>query len=123
MCITSRVGPSYAFDLRSFLSFPTDSSQELDDTSFWTLQSPDWKTNAAKVTLKRAGYYTIPQLDKLEDYVCGETCVVPNFTVGRENYGNVYFSGSFDIYGLNLDEIGALRNINCVPFLLCHNVF
>ncbi|XP_076223449.1 nuclear pore complex protein Nup98-96 isoform X2 [Nomia melanderi] len=88
----------------------TDSSQELDDTSFWTLQSPDWKTNAAKVTLKRAGYYTIPPLDKLEDYVCGETCVVPNFTVGRENYGNVYFSDSFDIYGLNLDEIVHFRH-------------
>lgn len=62
--------------------------------------------NAAKVTLKRAGYYTIPALDKLDDYVCGETCVVPYFTVGREGYGNVYFPDVFDIFGLNLDEIG-----------------
>ncbi|XP_076167828.1 nuclear pore complex protein Nup98-96 isoform X2 [Ptiloglossa arizonensis] len=88
----------------------TDSSQELDDSSFWSLQNSNWKMNAAKVTLKRAGYYTIPPLDKLEDYVCGETCVVPNFTVGREGYGNVYFPDSFDIYGLNLDEIVHFRH-------------
>ncbi|XP_033343033.1 nuclear pore complex protein Nup98-96 isoform X1 [Megalopta genalis] len=84
----------------------TDSSQELNDSSFWALQTP----NAAKVILKRAGYYTIPPLDKLEDYVRGETCVVPNFTVGREGYGNVYFPDSFDIYGLNLDEIVHFRH-------------
>ncbi|KZC05431.1 Nuclear pore complex protein Nup98-Nup96 [Dufourea novaeangliae] len=86
------------------------SSQELDDTSFWALQSSNWKSNAAKVTLKRVGYYTIPSLDNIEDYVCGETCVVPNFTVGREGYGNVYFPDSFDIYGLNLDEIVHFRH-------------
>jgi len=55
------------------------------------------------------GYYTIPSLDKLGDFVCDETCIVPNFTVGREGYGNVYFPDSFDIYGLNLDEIGKLH--------------
>jgi len=64
--------------------------------------------NMAKVTLRRAGYYTIPSLDKLDDFVCGETCIVPNFTIGREGYGNVYFPDSFDVYGLNLDEIGNL---------------
>ncbi|XP_076648860.1 nuclear pore complex protein Nup98-96 isoform X2 [Halictus rubicundus] len=88
----------------------TDSSQELDDSSFWTLQAPNWKMNAAKVILKRAGYYTIPPLDKLEDYVRGETCIVPDFMVGRNGYGNVYFPDSFDIYGLNLDEIVHFRH-------------
>lgn len=71
----------------------------------------NWSTNLAKVTLQRVGYYTIPTLDKLDDYVCGETCVVPNFTVGREGYGNVFFPESFDIYGLNLDEIGKVINM------------
>ncbi|CAK9815503.1 Nuclear pore complex protein Nup98-Nup96 [Anthophora plagiata] len=88
----------------------SDSSQELEENSLSTLQNSNWQANAAKVTLKRAGYYTIPRLDKLDDYVWGETCVVPNFTVGREGYGNVYFPESFDIYGLNLDEIVHFRH-------------
>nr|XP_050853045.1 nuclear pore complex protein Nup98-Nup96 isoform X2 [Vespula vulgaris] len=87
----------------------TDTSQELDTNSMSTSQN-NWSTNLAKVTLQRVGYYTIPTLDKLDDYVCGETCVVPNFTVGREGYGNVFFPESFDIYGLNLDEIVYFRH-------------
>lgn len=72
----------------------------------------------AKVTLRRVGYYTIPSLDKLDDFVCGETCIVPNFTVGREGYGNVYFPDSFDIYGLNLDEIGnSYKYVNLIVVL------
>ena len=96
----------------------SDSSQELDESSFSTgLQtSTNWKPNAAKVTLKRAGYYTIPPLDKLDEYVCGETCIVRNFTVGREDYGNVYFPESFDIYGLNLDEIVHFRHKEVVIY-------
>ncbi|KAK1124571.1 hypothetical protein K0M31_005949 [Melipona bicolor] len=94
----------------------SDSSQELDESSFSTLQTSNWKPNAAKVTLKRAGYYTIPPLDKLDEYVCGETCIVRNFTVGREDYGNVYFPESFDIYGLNLDEIVHFRHKEVVIY-------
>ncbi|KAK2583571.1 hypothetical protein KPH14_009516 [Odynerus spinipes] len=86
----------------------TDSSQEFDASIMSTSQN-NWGTNAAKVTLRRVGYYTIPALDELDDYVCGETCIVPNFTVGRKGYGNVYFPDSFDIYGLNLDEIVYFR--------------
>lgn len=82
-----------------------DSSQDAEESSFSMLQS-NWTMNKAKVTLRRTGYYTIPAVDKLDDYVRGETCVVPHFTVGREGYGNVYFPDSFDVYGLNLDEIG-----------------
>ncbi|KOX79242.1 Nuclear pore complex protein Nup98-Nup96 [Melipona quadrifasciata] len=94
----------------------SDSSQELDESSFSPLQTSNWKPNAAKVTLKRAGYYTIPPLDKLDEYVCGETCIVRNFTVGREDYGNVYFPESFDIYGLNLDEIVHFRHKEVVIY-------
>lgn len=85
-----------------------DSSQETNENSF-LLQS-NWNLNMDKVTLRRAGYYTIPSLDKLDDFVCGETCIVPNFTIGREGYGNVYFPDSFDVYGLNLDEIVHFRH-------------
>ncbi|KAL0126104.1 hypothetical protein PUN28_004910 [Cardiocondyla obscurior] len=87
----------------------SESGQETDENSFSMLQS-NWNVNAAKITLQRAGYYTIPPLDKLDDFVCGESCVVPNFTIGRQDYGNVYFPDSFDIYGLNLDEIVHFRH-------------
>ncbi|XP_015602178.1 nuclear pore complex protein Nup98-Nup96 isoform X2 [Cephus cinctus] len=87
----------------------SDSSHELEDTSNLVFQS-DYKPNAAHVTLRRVGYYTIPALDRLEEYVKGETCIVPNFTVARKGYGNVYFPDSFDVYGLNLDEIVHFRH-------------
>lgn len=74
------------------------------------LSTSQYEENLAKVTLRRAGYYTIPPIDKLEDYVRGETCIVPNFTIGRKEYGNVFFPDSFDIYGLNLDEIVHFRH-------------
>ncbi|KAG8036803.1 hypothetical protein G9C98_004125 [Cotesia typhae] len=86
-----------------------DSSHGLHESSMSVLQS-DVEPNLANVTLKRVGYFTIPPLDQLDNYVRGETCIVPNFTVGRTGYGNVYFADSFDIYGLNLDEIVHFRH-------------
>lgn len=62
--------------------------------------------NSANLKLQRHGYYTIPSLESLNKYVKNKTCIVPHFTIGRKGYGNVYFADSFDIYGLNLDEIG-----------------
>lgn len=52
-------------------------------------------------------YYTIPSLNELIDYI-GEdgSCKVPNFTIGRNGYGNVYFDVEIDVAGLNLDELG-----------------
>ncbi|XP_014603478.1 PREDICTED: nuclear pore complex protein Nup98-Nup96 [Polistes canadensis] len=89
----------------------TDTSQELDANLLSSSQN-NWSNNLAQVTLQRVGYYTIPSLDKLDDYVdvCAKTCIVPNFTVVRDGYGNVYFPDSFDIYGLNLDEIVHFRH-------------
>lgn len=59
------------------------------------------------IILTRVGYYTIPSLDKLADFMTEDNqCIVPNFTIGREGYGNVYFNDSFDVANLNLDEIG-----------------
>ncbi|KAF7399620.1 hypothetical protein HZH68_008212 [Vespula germanica] len=104
--LSASLGDRSSIDL---ITQNTDTSQELDTNSMSTSQN-NWSTNLAKVTLQRVGYYTIPTLDKLDDYVCGETCVVPNFTVGREGYGNVFFPESFDIYGLNLDEIVYFRH-------------
>ncbi|XP_032457779.1 nuclear pore complex protein Nup98-Nup96 isoform X2 [Nasonia vitripennis] len=66
--------------------------------------------NCANLKLQRHGYYIIPSLESLNKYVKNKTCIVPHFTIGRKGYGNVYFADSFDIYGLNLDEIVHFRH-------------
>ena len=81
-------------------------SCELDDRSITELQPNEATSNKANIKLNRYGYYTIPTLESLDSFVKSSTCIVPNFTVGRNGYGNVYFPDSFDVYGLNLDEIG-----------------
>lgn len=59
------------------------------------------------IVLRRVGYFTIPTMDQLANLMEQEgRCVVDNFTVGRYNYGNIFFPDSFDVCGLNLDEIG-----------------
>lgn len=63
------------------------------------------------ITLTRPGYYTIPSLDKLVDYIREDgSCVVPDFTIGRKGYGNVYFKGPLDVAGLNLDDLVHFRH-------------
>lgn len=44
------------------------------------------------ILLKRSGYYTVPPLDELTDFVTEDgKCIVPNFMIGRRGYGKVYF--------------------------------
>lgn len=71
----------------------------------------DAEPHPTGIVLRRPGYYTIPSLDELNEYLDEEgTCVVPNFTIGRKGYGNVYFSESMDVAGMNLDEIVIFRH-------------
>ncbi|KAH8312552.1 hypothetical protein KR044_011366 [Drosophila immigrans] len=71
----------------------------------------DSEPHPTGIVLSRAGYYVIPALDDLKSYLSEDgSCVVPNFTVGREGYGNVYFGKELDVAGLNLDEIVHFRN-------------
>lgn len=63
------------------------------------------------ITLQRSGYYTIPPLEKLTDYLDENgKCIVPDFTIGRKGYGNVFFNGPIDVAGLNLDELVHFRH-------------
>lgn len=63
------------------------------------------------ITLHRSGYYTIPPLDKLTDYMDDNgRCIVSDFTIGRRGYGNVFFNGPIDVAGLNLDELVHFRH-------------
>lgn len=91
----------------SFLSpYGMDETQNEADLSLL-----DVEPHPTGIVLRRPGYYTIPNLDELNEYLDEEgTCVVPNFTIGRKGYGNVYFSESMDVAGMNLDEIVIFRH-------------
>lgn len=63
------------------------------------------------IKLTRPGYYTIPSLEKLVDYIREDgSCVVPDFTIGRKGYGNVYFGEPMDVAGLDLDDLVHFRH-------------
>ncbi|XP_075227929.1 nuclear pore complex protein Nup98-96 [Lycorma delicatula] len=69
------------------------------------------------IRLHRVGYYTIPNLDELSALMDSEgRCIVENFTIGRLNYGNVFYPDSFDVAGLNLDEIVHIRHKEVVVY-------
>ncbi|XP_041449100.1 nuclear pore complex protein Nup98-Nup96-like [Drosophila obscura] len=71
----------------------------------------DYAPHPTGIVLRRVGYYTIPSLDDLKSYLAEDgSCVVPNFTIGREGYGTVFFAMEMDVAGLNLDEIVYFRN-------------
>ena len=85
---------------------------ELNDLNDWKFYiglylQEDVTPHPAGIKLRRPGYFTIPSLEELADMV-GEDghCIVKDFGVGREGYGNVYFPGETDITGLDLDAIG-----------------
>ncbi|XP_004537879.1 nuclear pore complex protein Nup98-Nup96 [Ceratitis capitata] len=82
-----------------------------DERSVIEETAEDYEEHPTGITLRRIGYYTIPSLDDLKSYLAEDgSCTVPNFTVGREGYGNVYFGKEMDVAGLNLDEIVHFRN-------------
>lgn len=103
-------------DLTHNYNTPTSTDSSFASHSFLDDTNPDLSLinvapNAAGVILTRAKYYTIPPLDKLEDYMEDDgSCIVPNFTIGRKGYGNVYFNEPIDIAGLNLDELVHFRH-------------
>ncbi|XP_052746046.1 nuclear pore complex protein Nup98-Nup96 isoform X1 [Bicyclus anynana] len=65
----------------------------------------------AGVKLTRPGYYTIPTLDEMTNYIRPDgSCVVPHLTIGRKNYGNVYYDCELDVAGLDLDALVHFMN-------------
>ncbi|XP_053682559.1 nuclear pore complex protein Nup98-Nup96 [Sabethes cyaneus] len=71
----------------------------------------DAEPHPTGIVLRRPGYYTIPSLDDILQLMDEEgQCVVPNFTIGRKGYGNVYFNEPIDVANLNLDEIVHFRH-------------
>lgn len=79
----------------------------------------------AGIVLTRSGYYTIPSLSDLAQLMDSEgRCIVDNFTIGRLNYGNVFYPESFDVANLNLDKIGKilLKNLLDCYFLVFNSI-
>uniref|UniRef100_A0A1L8DWH8 Nuclear pore complex protein Nup98-Nup96 n=1 Tax=Nyssomyia neivai TaxID=330878 RepID=A0A1L8DWH8_9DIPT len=93
-----------------------DVSQRTSD-AHEVLDAGPFEPHATGIILRRAGYYTIPSLDDLvKNIKDGKSCIVNNFTIGREGYGNVFFNEEMDVYGLNLDENVYFRHKEIVIY-------
>ncbi|XP_037869821.1 nuclear pore complex protein Nup98-Nup96 isoform X2 [Bombyx mori] len=69
------------------------------------------------VKLTRPGYYTIPSLDDMINYMRPDgTCPVPHLTIGRKNYGNVYYDSEIDVAGLDLDALVHFLNKEVIVY-------
>ena len=70
------------------------------------------------VILTRSDYYTFPPLEELDNYYdpSTDTCIVPNFTVGRHDYGSIYWDQPIDVKGLNLDQIVHIRRKEVIVY-------
>ncbi|XP_037293969.1 nuclear pore complex protein Nup98-Nup96 isoform X2 [Manduca sexta] len=69
------------------------------------------------VKLTRPGYYTIPTLDEMIGYMRPDgSCVVPHLTIGRKNYGNVYYNCEIDVAGLDLDALVHFLNKEVIVY-------
>ncbi|XP_022250007.1 nuclear pore complex protein Nup98-Nup96-like isoform X2 [Limulus polyphemus] len=94
-------------NLSHSISLEEDESQNDD---FSKEPSETATPHPAGIVLKRPGYYTIPSLEELATMTDEKgNCIVENFTIGRESYGNVFFPGTTNVSGLNLDELVHFR--------------
>ncbi|XP_075738366.1 nuclear pore complex protein Nup98-96 isoform X2 [Rhipicephalus microplus] len=94
------------------------SSESLDDSSQADpAPDPAKPPHPAGIVLTRPGYFTVPSMDDLASMVGPDGhCIVENFCVAREGYGNVYFSGRMDVARLNLDEIVHFRRMEITVY-------
>ncbi|XP_069679986.1 nuclear pore complex protein Nup98-Nup96 isoform X2 [Periplaneta americana] len=89
-------------------STTSDDSLEADEPAA-IMEGQD--SHPTGIVSRRVGYYTIPSLEELTCLMNDDgSCVVENFTVGREGYGNVFFPDPVDVADLNLDEIVHFRH-------------
>lgn len=84
----------------------SDSVEEaVEDRNDKTEVDEEYKVPKSGIILRRAEYYTKPSIDSLDDQVRDDQCLVRDFTVGREGYGEVKFLGVTNVYNLDLDKI------------------
>lgn len=70
------------------------------------------------VILTRSDYYTIPTLEECDSFYNpdDDTCIVDSFTVGRIDYGSIFWKGPLNVKGLNLDEIVHIRRKEVIVY-------
>lgn len=69
--------------------------------------APEAEEHPSGIKLRRVGYYTIPPMNELAESVDEDgSCFVDGFTIGRYDFGNVYFPDRINVAGLDLDSIG-----------------
>lgn len=83
-----------------------DSSTSPDDETFdGGLNGLDAQT--AKIICQRTDYFTVPSLEVLSESVDEDgRCIVDGFTVGRTNYGSIFWPETINVANLDLDHIG-----------------
>ena len=66
----------------------------------------------------RGDYYTIPPLEAIDACYSEEngTCILDNLTIGRKNYGSIYWDGPLDVQGINLDEVVHIRRKEVIVY-------
>ncbi|XP_048244213.1 nuclear pore complex protein Nup98-Nup96-like isoform X2 [Haliotis rufescens] len=80
-------------------------------------QMEDFEPHPTGIILTRPGYYTSPSLDSLVELIDENgDCFVDDFTIGRENYGSLFFPGSTNVANLNLDEIVHFRRKEVIVY-------
>jgi len=71
--------------------------------------------NGCGVICTLAGYYTKPSVPELDLYMDNDgKCLIREFRVGRQNFGQVKFLEVVNVAGLNIDEIGKKNFCWCI---------
>ncbi|XP_063392013.1 nuclear pore complex protein Nup98-Nup96 [Cydia fagiglandana] len=80
-------------------------------------EPPPAAPHPAGVKLTRPGYYTIPSLEEMVAYMRPDgSCVVPHLTIGRKNYGNVFYDCEVDVANLDLDALVHFLNKEVIVY-------
>ncbi|KAH9518111.1 Nuclear pore complex protein Nup98-Nup96 [Dermatophagoides farinae] len=100
------------------LNFSSNSIMGGDDRLETSINMANYVPPKCGVILTRTDYYTIPSLDECDQFYNpdDDTCVVDSFTVGRLDYGSIFWRGPLNIKGINLDEIVHIRRKEVIVY-------
>ncbi|XP_061727101.1 nuclear pore complex protein Nup98-Nup96 [Cydia pomonella] len=92
-------------------------SLSVSEEESMTREPPPAAPHPAGVKLTRPGYYTIPSLEEMVAYMRPDgSCVVPHLTIGRKNYGNVFYDCEVDVANLDLDALVHFLNKEVIVY-------